>query len=113
MFVADRMTKHPLTISTGETVSAAHRYMQQQQVRHLPVVDKNGKMVGLVTEKDLLKAEPSAATSLSIWEIHSLLDRVKVKAVMVKDLITTTENLDSLLVDIKKNPKKYIHVSVF
>jgi acetoin utilization protein AcuB len=66
--------------------------MQEQGVRHLPVVDKAGKMVGLVTEDDLLKAGPSQATLLSVWEIHSLLMRVKVKDVMVKDVITTTED---------------------
>jgi acetoin utilization protein AcuB len=92
MFVRDRMTKHPLTISVGESLSGAHRYMQEQNVRHLPVVDKGGKMVGLVAEEDLLKAEPSAATSLSVWEIHSLLDRVCVEDVMVQQVITATEN---------------------
>jgi acetoin utilization protein AcuB len=50
-------------------------------------------MVGLVTEDDLLKAEPSSATSLSVWEIHSLLDRVKVSDVMVRDVIKTAEDV--------------------
>jgi acetoin utilization protein AcuB len=86
------MTAHPLTISMEESLSNTHRYMQEQQVRHLPVVDKTGKMVGLVTEDDLLKAEPSSATSLSVWEIHSLLMKVKVKDVMVRDVISTTED---------------------
>jgi acetoin utilization protein AcuB len=92
MFVKDRMTKHPLTVRTNESVSDTHRYMQEQHIRHLPVVDKSGEMVGLVTEEDLLKAEPSSATSLSVWEIHSLLMKVKVKSVMVRDVITTKEN---------------------
>jgi acetoin utilization protein AcuB len=92
MFVKDRMTAHPLTISMEESLSNTHRYMQEQQVRHLPVVDKTGKMVGLVTEDDLLKAEPSSATSLSVWEIHSLLMKVRVKDVMVHDVISTTED---------------------
>jgi acetoin utilization protein AcuB len=92
MLVKDRMIKHPLTISTEESLSGAHQYMQQQKIRHLPVVDKTGKMVGLVTEDDLLKAGPSKATLLSVWEIHSLLTKVKVKEVMVKTVITTTED---------------------
>jgi acetoin utilization protein AcuB len=92
MFVRDRMTKHPLTISVDESLSGAHRYMQEQKVRHLPVVNKAGDMVGLVTDQDLLKAGPSGATTLSIWEIHSLLTRVTVKSVMVRDVITTTED---------------------
>jgi acetoin utilization protein AcuB len=92
MLVKDRMSKHPLTISMDESISSTHRYMLEQNVRHLPVVDQKGVMVGLVAEEDLLKAEPSSATSLSMWEIHSLLDRVKVKDVMVHDVITTSEN---------------------
>jgi acetoin utilization protein AcuB len=92
MLVKDRMSKHPLTISENESLSGVHQYMQEQAIRHLPVVDRAGKMVGLVTEEDLLKAEPSAVTSLSVWEIHSLLTRVKVKDVMVRDVITTTED---------------------
>jgi acetoin utilization protein AcuB len=92
MFVKDRMSKHPLTIGAKESVSDTHRYMQEQRIRHLPVVDKAGHMVGLVAEEDLLKAEPSSATSLSIWEIHSLLTKVKVESVMVRDVITTTED---------------------
>jgi acetoin utilization protein AcuB len=93
MLVADRMSKHPLVISQNETISKAHRYMQEQKVRHLPVVDKAGDMVGLVTEDDLLKAEPSGVTLLSVWEINSLLERVKVKDVMVRKVITTTEDM--------------------
>lgn len=92
MLVRDRMSKHPLTISENESLSSVHQYMQEQAIRHLPVVDKAGKMVGLVTEDDLLKAEPSAVTSLSVWEIHSLLTKVKVKDVMVRDVITTSED---------------------
>jgi acetoin utilization protein AcuB len=92
MLVKDRMSKRPLTIGTEESVSDAHRYMEEQKVRHLPVVDKTGKMVGLVTEDDLLKAGPSIATSLSVWEIHSLLTKIKVKDVMVRKVITTTED---------------------
>jgi acetoin utilization protein AcuB len=86
------MSKHPLTIPANDSISDAHTYMKQQRVRHLPIVDRTGKMVGLVTEDDLLKAEPSEATLLSVWEIHSLLTKVKVKDVMVKDVITTSED---------------------
>jgi len=92
MLVKDRMSTHPLTVSEDESISSAHHYMQEQNTRHLPVVDRSGKMVGLVTEDDLLQAEPSGVTLLSVWEIHSLLDKVKVRSVMVRDVITTVEN---------------------
>lgn len=92
MLIKDRMSKHPLTISEDEPISEAHKYMKEQRVRHLPVLNRAGDMVGLVTEEDLLKAQPSAVTSLSVWEIHYLIARVKVKDVMVRDVITTTED---------------------
>lgn len=92
MLVGDRMSKHPLTIGMNQTVSETHKYMQEQNVRHLPVVDKSGAMIGLVTEDDLLRAEPSSATSLSVWEIHSLLNKVTAKDVMTREVITTTED---------------------
>jgi acetoin utilization protein AcuB len=92
MFVKDRMSRHPLTIGAETSLSDTHRYMEEQNIRHLPIVDKSGRMLGVVTEDDLLKAEPSSATSLSVWEIHSLLMKVKVKDVMIQDVITTTED---------------------
>lgn len=92
MLVKFRMSKYPLTISPDESLSDAHYYMNEQKIRHLPVVKSDGKMIGLIAEDDLLKAGPSSATSLSVWEIHHLLMKVKVKAVMVKDVITTTED---------------------
>ena len=92
MLVKFRMSRYPLTISPDESLSDAHKYMLDQKVRHLPVVKSDDKMIGLIAEDDLLKAEPSSATSLSVWEIHYLLMEVKVKAVMVKNVITTTED---------------------
>jgi len=92
MLVKSRMSKYPLTIGPKESLSDAHYYMNKQKVRHLPVVTSDAKMVGLVTEDDLLKAEPSGATLLSVWEIHHLLREVKVEAVMVKNVITTIED---------------------
>ena len=92
MFVKSEMTEYPLTIVPEESISNAHSFMSQHKIRHLPVVTSKAKMVGLITEDDLLKAEPSGATTLSVWEIHYLLMKVKVEAVMVKDVITTTEN---------------------
>ena len=92
MFVKSEMSEYPLTILPEESISNAHKFMSQHKIRHLPVVTSNAKMVGLITEDDLLKAEPSGATTLSVWEIHGLLLKVKVKEVMVKNVITTSED---------------------
>jgi acetoin utilization protein AcuB len=64
-------------------------------VRRLPVLDDAGNLVGIVSEKDLLYASPSPATSLSIYEMHYVLSRLKVSEVMSADLVTTTP--DTLL----------------
>jgi acetoin utilization protein AcuB len=66
--------------------------MHSEDVRRLPVVDKHGKMVGIVSELDLLKVSPSPATSLSVFEIPYLLAKIKMKDVMTKDVITVTED---------------------
>ena len=64
--------------------------MRENQVRRLPVLDADGRMVGIVSEKDLLYASPSPATSLSIYEMHYLLSQLKVTELMTKDVITVT-----------------------
>ena len=66
--------------------------MHSENVRRLPVVDKHGKMAGIVSEMDLLKVSPSPATSLSIYEIPYLLSKIKMKDVMTKDVITVAED---------------------
>lgn len=88
MLVRKRMTQDPITIPAGTIITDALRLMRQNQVRRLPVLDDEGKMVGMVSEKDLLYASPSPATSLSIYEMHDLLTRLKVDEVMTTDLVT-------------------------
>ncbi|MGD9318267.1 MAG: CBS domain-containing protein, partial [Anaerolineae bacterium] len=66
------------------------KLMRDHQFRRLPVVNKKGKLTGIVSERDLLHAAPSSATSLSIWELQYLLAKVQLKEIMTKDVITTT-----------------------
>jgi acetoin utilization protein AcuB len=86
------MTPNPVTIRRDTSVTAALRLMRERRVRRLPVVDRRDRLVGIVSEKDLLNASPSPATSLSIWEIHDLLARLKVEAVMARDVVTVSED---------------------
>ena len=67
------------------------KLMREQKVRRLPVLDKKGKLVGIVSEKDLLYASPSPATTLSIYELHYLLSKLQVHEVMTREVITVTE----------------------
>ena len=90
MFVRDRMSSPAVTVRPSIPFEDALKRMRDHQFRRLPVVNKKGKLVGIVSERDLLHAAPSAATSLSIWEVHYLLAKLQVKKIMTKDVITTT-----------------------
>jgi acetoin utilization protein AcuB len=91
MLVGERMTKRPIITHPDTPIDEALKVMRESNVRRLPVVDKKGKLVGIVTEKDLLYVSPSPATSLSIHELHYLISKIKVQDVMAKDVITVTE----------------------
>ncbi len=91
MLVGERMTRRPITTAPDTPIDDALKLMRESKVRRLPVLDKKGKLVGIVTEKDLLYVSPSPATSLSVYELHYLISRIKVQDVMCKDVITATE----------------------
>lgn len=87
MRIRDIMTKNPLTVDSETPLFEAKRIMKENNILRLPVVDK-GKLVGMVTERMILEASPSPATSLSIHELHYLIAKMKVKDIMVKNPIT-------------------------
>jgi acetoin utilization protein AcuB len=89
MFVRDYMSINPVTIGPEDSVGHALELMDNHSIRRLPVL-QNGKIVGLVTNQDLLKASPSPATSLSIHEINYLYPKIKIKEVMTKDIVSVT-----------------------
>lgn len=90
MLVRERMSRHPVTITTETTITEALKVMRQNDVRRLPVLDAAGQMVGIVSEKDLLYASPSSATSLSIYEMHYMLSNLKVTELMTADVVSVT-----------------------
>lgn len=87
MRIRDIMTKNPLTVDSETPLFEAKRIMKENNILRLPVVDK-GKLVGMVTERMILEASPSPATSLSIHELHYLIAKMKVRDIMVKNPIT-------------------------
>jgi acetoin utilization protein AcuB len=93
MLVGKRMTRNPITISPDLSIAEAMEWMRREKVRRFPVVDKKGKLVGIVTREDLLHASPSSVTSLSVWEVSYLLSQVTVKEVMTHNVITVTEDV--------------------
>ncbi|MDW8316361.1 MAG: CBS domain-containing protein [Anaerolineae bacterium] len=88
MLVRDFMTPNPVTISPNTSHHEAVKIMRERRFRRLPVVDEHGHLVGIVVEKDLLSAQPSPATTLSIWEIHNLLSKLKVADIMSHPVYT-------------------------
>jgi acetoin utilization protein AcuB len=65
--------------------------MRDEKVRRLPVLNKKGELVGIVSERDLLYASPSPVTSLSIHELHYLVSKITVDTIMTRDVITVSE----------------------
>jgi acetoin utilization protein AcuB len=84
------MSSPAVTIEADTPFPDALKLMRERHFRRLPVVDRSGRLVGIVSERDLLYAAPSSATSLSIWEVQYLLSNLHVKTIMTKDVITTT-----------------------
>lgn len=91
MLVRERMTSNPVIAAPDTSVPDALRLMREKRVRRLPVLDVHHRLVGIVSDKDLLLASPSPATSLAVWEIPELLARLKVEKVMTREVITVTE----------------------
>ena len=89
MFMSDVMTCNVTTIPSSTSLAEARRIMDAHRMRRLPVVDK-GVLVGIVTRDALDRAGPSQLTSFNIRDITRMLNKVTVKEVMVKELVTVS-----------------------
>ena len=87
MFVGERMSRPVISVSPEEPINEVLAMFRTEHIRRAPVM-KEGKLVGIVSERDLLNASPSAATTLSVWELNYLISKVKVRDVMSKKVIT-------------------------
>jgi len=91
MLVKGRMSQPVITVAPDVPIMDALNMMKREHIRRMPVV-KNGKLVGIVSDKDLLNAGPSDATTLSVWEVNYLLSKVTVADVMTKEVMTVSED---------------------
>ena len=91
-FMREKIQKNPVTIGPDASFYEARNLIHEKGVRHLPVIDKNNVLVGIVTDRDIREAAPSDATLLSVQELNYLLGKLKVSSFMTpKDkLITIT-----------------------
>src|SRR4030065_1861761 len=91
MLVGTRMKFPVITAAPDMPIIEALNLMKRERIRRTPVV-KDGRLVGIVSDKDLLNASPSPVTSLSVWEMNYLLSKVTVRDVMTKEVLTITED---------------------
>lgn len=82
--VSEWMTRDVVTVPPETSLKEAHDLMRQKKIRRLPVA-AHGKVLGIVTLGDIRGAEPSQASSLSVWEMNDLLARLKVSEIMTRN----------------------------
>jgi len=87
MLVANWMSRNIITVDENDSMHDAMKLLKENDIHMLPVL-KKGKLVGIVTDRDLKKASASDATTLEIHELFYLLTRIKVKNLMTKEAIT-------------------------
>ena len=92
MLIGERMTFPVITVSPDLPIADALSLMRKEHIRRTPVT-QNGKLIGIVSNEDLLNASPSPATSLSVFEMTYLLSKITVKDVMSKNVLTITEDM--------------------
>jgi acetoin utilization protein AcuB len=88
MKVKDCMQRKPITVTPEDTVSTAYQRMWGSRIRHLPVVTAEGKLVGIVTDRDLRQAGASDEPHMAVYELGYLLDKMTVADVMTKKVVT-------------------------
>ncbi len=88
MYVENIMTRSVLTAEEGSKITHIAGLMQARRIRHLPVVDAEGNLVGILSHRDVQKASPSDITTLSAGEVNYLLSRLTAKDIMHRDTIT-------------------------
>ena len=81
-------TREVITARTTDSMLTASKLLKERVIRHLPVLDEKGRLVGVITDRDIKRASASEATSLDIHELLYLLDRLEVTKVMTRNPVT-------------------------
>lgn len=92
MRVKQRMTQNPITVGPNTSHREAVDLMRKHNIRRLPVVSERGRLIGIVTQTDILNNSPSPATTLSIYEIYTLLEKLTVDQFMSSPVKAVNEN---------------------
>jgi acetoin utilization protein AcuB len=91
MRVKNRMTPNPIVATLKTNFNEALRLMKLNNIEHLPIVDAKGRPVGMVTQSDMLRTQPSPATTLNVFEIASYLDNVTMDKIMTSPVLAVDE----------------------
>jgi acetoin utilization protein AcuB len=91
MLIKDWMTKDPVTITEETSMIKAIHIMKERRFRRLPVVT-DGRLVGMVTDRDLKEASPSKATTLDVHELYYLLAELQVKEIMSRNPVSVSQD---------------------
>lgn len=92
MLVKDQMTPNPICGHPDMPVTKAQQIMQEHNIRHLPILDDDKKLVGLITMRSLMNAVPSDVSKFSPFVVNYVLAKIKARNIMVKDVVTISED---------------------
>ena len=81
------MSKEVISVDASEAMKDASQLLREHKIRMLPVMDK-GKLVGVVTDRDLKRASASDANALDVYELLYLLSKIRVREIMTQDPVT-------------------------
>ena len=87
MLVGERMSRPVISITKDMPIHDALALFKKERIRRAPVL-QDGKLIGIISDKDLLNASPSQVTSLSVWEMNYMLSKITVKEVMTRKVLT-------------------------
>jgi acetoin utilization protein AcuB len=85
MLIRNWMSVPVTTIGPEESMMKASKVMKDKNIRRLPVVDEDGRIIGIVSDRDIKEASPSKATTLDVHELYYLLSEIKVQDIMTKN----------------------------
>ena len=105
MYVKDNMVADPTCIGKDRSVSEAIDMMSENELHRIPVVDENNKLIGLITQSVITMNTPNQSTSLSVFELNYLLNKLTVNDIMIKDVVTIGK--DALLEEAATLMRKY------
>lgn len=88
MFVGKRMQKDVITLTAENSLRDAGQLIREKKIRHIPIIDSDNNLVGIVTDRDVSKASASDATTLDVYELAYLLEKIKVKDIMTTSVVS-------------------------